>query len=54
MEENTKIFCIGLNKTGTVSLHEAFQKVIPGKSSVHFWMQKYQNSPSQNQIQLKV
>ena len=34
MEDNTKIFCIGLNKTGTVSLHEAF--LMLGISSVHF------------------
>lgn len=34
MKKNTKIFCIGLNKTGTVSLHEAFE--ILGFSSVHF------------------
>ncbi len=34
MEDNTKIFCIGLNKTGTVSLHEAF--LVLGISSVHY------------------
>lgn len=31
---NNKIFCIGLNKTGTSSLHEAFR--ILGLKSVHF------------------
>jgi hypothetical protein len=34
MKANTKIFCIGLNKTGTTSLHAAFQKI--GFKSVHF------------------
>lgn len=34
MDNNTKIFCIGLNKTGTVSLHEAF--LMLGFTSVHF------------------
>jgi hypothetical protein len=29
-----KIFCIGLNKTGTSSLHEAFQ--VLGINSVHY------------------
>lgn len=31
---NNKVFCIGLNKTGTSSLHEAFK--ILGLKSVHF------------------
>ncbi len=31
---NKKIFCVGLNKTGTSSLHEAFR--ILGLKSVHF------------------
>ena len=30
----TKIFCVGLNKTGTSSLHEAFK--ILGLKSVHW------------------
>jgi len=34
MKSNNKIFCIGLNKTGTSSLHEAFQ--ILGYKSVHY------------------
>ena len=34
MKHSTKIFCIGPNKTGTVSLHNAF--IILGFSSVHF------------------
>ena len=34
MSNKTKIFCIGLNKTGTSSLHEAFK--ILGYNSVHF------------------
>ena len=34
MNENIKIFCIGLNKTGTVSLHEAFE--ILGIKRVHY------------------
>lgn len=41
MEKNTRIFCIGLNKTGTVSLHEAF--LILGFSSVHFISDKGEN-----------
>ena len=31
---NKKVFCIGLNKTGTSSLHEAFK--ILGLKSIHF------------------
>ncbi|MFN2261928.1 MAG: sulfotransferase family protein [Psychroflexus sp.] len=34
MTSDSKIFCIGLNKTGTSSLHEAFK--ILGFKSVHF------------------
>ncbi len=34
MNQNTKVFCIGLNKSGTSSLHLAFQKL--GLKSVHF------------------
>ncbi len=38
MKKNSKIFCVGLNKTGTSSLHEAFQ--ILGFKSVHFYCEK--------------
>lgn len=38
MGEKAKIFCIGLNKTGTRSLHEAFQ--ILGFNSVHYNCEK--------------
>ncbi|MGB5198293.1 MAG: sulfotransferase family protein [Sedimenticolaceae bacterium] len=31
---NTKIFCVGLNKTGTTTLHEAFRLL--GLKSVHY------------------
>jgi len=34
MNKNYKVFCIGLNKSGTTSLHLAFQKL--GLKSVHF------------------
>jgi hypothetical protein len=34
MGMNRKIFCVGLNKTGTTSLHQAFQ--ILGLRSVHY------------------
>jgi hypothetical protein len=34
MQTNKKIFCLGLNKTGTTSLHEAFK--ILGFKSVHY------------------
>jgi hypothetical protein len=34
MDKGTKIFCIGLNKTGTTSLHSAFELL--GYRSVHF------------------
>ena len=34
MSKDQKIFCIGLNKTGTTTLHEAF--LILGVSSVHY------------------
>lgn len=34
MDKGTKIFCIGLNKTGTTSLHEAFG--ILGYKSIHY------------------
>lgn len=37
----TKVFCIGLNKTGTSSLHEAFR--ILGLKSVHFKDEKGNN-----------
>ncbi len=38
MKRSSKIFCIGLNKTGTTSLHEAFK--ILGFRSVHFTCDK--------------
>jgi len=41
MKEINKIFCIGLNKTGTTSLHIAFQKL--GFKSVH-WKDKQGNN----------
>lgn len=41
MTSDTKIFCIGLNKTGTSSLHEAFK--ILGFKSVHFLDDKGKN-----------
>ncbi|WP_127845051.1 sulfotransferase family protein [Psychroflexus aestuariivivens] len=41
MTSDTKIFCIGLNKTGTSSLHEAFK--ILGFKSVHFLDDKGNN-----------
>lgn len=41
MTSDTKIFCIGLNKTGTSSLHEAFK--ILGFKSVHFLDDKGRN-----------
>lgn len=34
MSQESKIFCIGLNKTGTTSIHKAFELL--GLSSVHF------------------
>lgn len=34
MKMNTKIFCVGLNKTGTTTLHEAFRLL--GLKSVHY------------------
>lgn len=43
MMEN-KIFCIGLNKTGTSSLHEAFQ--ILGIKSIHYEDEKGKNLKS--------
>jgi hypothetical protein len=41
MEIKTKIFCIGLNKTGTTTLHHAFE--ILGLKSVHFKTEKGEN-----------